>query len=542
MSNSSKSLLATTVLTFLAFSFSPSLAATPTKSADFSEPALIEIGRRIYQTGEMADGSPVRAFVLGNVEVTGDQFTCLNCHRRSGLGGPEGKKNVLPTNGASLLAPRVDLYMERPAYTLETFSDALVMGVNPTGEPFDQIMPIYDLPVLEMKALFTYLNILSNDFPPGLTEKTIHFATVVGRDEDPQLRKEMLTVINTFFNNKNAGTRKESKRSSTGPFYHENRNKAYRRWVHHIWEISGPAESWSAQLEEYYQRQPVFALVSGLTTGPWKPVHDFCENKRLPCLLPNTDLPTVENPTGFYTLYYSQGLTLEAQVLGSEISSHKKIKNALLVSRQGLAGEKGAQMLREILRGKDIDTEDIFLGSSETNWEANREVVNRLQPDAVILWLDETDLQIFVDQLGSTIAKVPVYISSSQLNGNLDLVPDAIKQHGNAVHPFFLPQDQKNRLSLLASWLRVNKIPLTNPRLQEQTYYACLTLHAGLTHIKQNFYREYLLDVLDHGDNMASYSGSYPRLSFGPEQRFLAKGAYIIDLNTENATWVIPGH
>jgi ABC-type branched-subunit amino acid transport system substrate-binding protein len=542
MSNLSKTLLATIALTLLGLNFSPPVAAISAEPTEYSEEILIEIGRRIYQAGEMADGSPVKAFVLGNIEVTGDQFTCLSCHRRSGLGGPEGTKNVLPTNGALLLTPRVNLYMERPAYTLATFADSLAMGVNPNGEPFDQIMPIYDLPALEMKALFTYLKTLSNDYSPGLTEETLHIATVIGKNVDPQLRKEMLTIINTFFDLKNTGQRKENKRFQSGTYYHEFRNKDYRRWLLHTWELSGLAESWPAQLEEHYRHQPVFAMVSGLVTGDWEPIHDFCQAKKLPCLLPNTDLPAIEEPAGYYTLYYSQGLTLEAQVLGARISSREEIDNVLQVSRQGLAGEKGAQTLREILHRKGIETGDILLGPGKTDWEAYRKKLNRLQPKAIVLWLEETDLNRFASELAPTVANIPLYLSSSRLNGNLDLVHDTIKQHGTAVHPFFLPKDQQNRLSRFATWLRIKQIPLTNPQVQEQTYYACLTLNAGLTHIKPYFYREYLLDVLDHSEEMAIYSGSYPRLSFGPEQRFLAKGAYIINLGTEDADWVVPGH
>ena len=160
MSYACKLLLAATILTLLGIDVFLPVSAFSADPSDFDESALIEIGRRIYQKGEMADGSPVKAFVLGNVEVTGDQFTCLNCHRRSGLGGPEGTKNVLPTNGASLLSPRVDLYMERPAYTLQSFTEAMSHGVNPNGVSFDPIMPIYELPALENKALYTEMKAL----------------------------------------------------------------------------------------------------------------------------------------------------------------------------------------------------------------------------------------------------------------------------------------------------------------------------------------------------------------------------------------------
>jgi len=49
-------------------------------------------------------------------------------------------------------------------------------------------------------------------------------------------------------------------------------------------------------------------------------------------------------------------------------------------------------------------------------------------------------------------------------------------------------------------------------------------------------------DLLDHGERMAEYSGNYPRLSFGPEQRFLAKGAYLINLSDGADKWIVPDH
>ena len=144
-------------------------------------------------------------------------------------------------------------------------------------------------------------------------------------------------------------------------------------------------------------------------------------------------------------------------------------------------------------------------------------------------------------QLSSTINKLNYYLSSSVLNGDLESIPELFKEHGRAVHPFNLPRDQQSRFLRVSAWLKSNKVPLTNRRLQGQTYYACMLLNSGLAHIKQYFYREYLLDILDHADKMAAYSGNYPHLSFGPEQRFLAKGAYIIDLDTEETNWIIPG-
>ncbi len=506
------------------------------------ESALIEIGQRLYQKGELADGTPSTAIVLGDVEVSGDHFTCMGCHRRSGLGGSEGDKFVLPIHSSALLTPRVDLYLERPAYTLDTFADAIGLGVNPTGAMFDPIMPKYDLPELETRAIFTYLKTLSRDYSPGLDEEAIHFATVVGPKVDPQQRKEMMTVISTYFKNKNTLTRNEARRRKARVFFQEYRTTAYRRFVNHTWELSGPASSWTAQLEAYYQQQPVFALVSGLVDGSWAPISAFCRTKKLPCILPNTDLPVVEDPADFYTLYYSKGLTLEAQIIRAELSVLTESQRVLQVARPGLAGEQGRKVLHDFLQAQGKTTLALDIPADESEWKTMQQQVERLKPDAIVLWLNAADLNRFIAETGITAAKVPTYLSSSSLNGDLNTIPAQLDKSGRVVHPFILPADHEKRFRQISSWLKGNRIELTNPRLQGQTFYACLLLQSVKTHIKSHFYRDYLLDMLDHRDNMSIYSGNYPHLSFGPAQRFLSKGAYLIDMATNNARWIVPGH
>lgn len=514
---------------------SGAIAAAP------NQDELIAIGRDVYQKGVLADGSPVKALAMGDVEVSGDQFTCMNCHRRSGLGGGEGPKLVLPVNGASLLTPRVDLNLARPAYTLDTFTRAMLLGVNPQGQAFDPIMPKYDLPEMEAKALFAYLLSLSSTFSPGVDNDDLHFATVVSADADPQQRQAMLAVITTYFNNRNLLLRNELKRRQAAVFFRDYRTKAYRHWVHHVWEVSGPPATWPAQLEAYYRKQPVFALVSGLVGGSWVPVHDFCRVQKIPCILPNTDLPEIDSPPDFYTLYYSRGVTLEAQVLAEELKGAADGGTIIQVARPGSAGADGRAALQTLLPpGQEVVSFDLPDAAADGNRLRQQLVAAR--GAALVLWLDKADLQRFASMVGAEGLGTPaVYVSSSLLNADLDAVPVALRKTTHAVHPFVLPQDRPKRFLQVSAWLKANQLELTNPRLQGQTFFACLLLNSGIEHMLSYFYREYLLDILDHRDNMAIYSGNYPHLSFGPEQRFLAKGAYVIDLADGNSRWVVPG-
>ena len=70
------------------------------------------------------------------------------------------------------------------------------------------------------------------------------------------------------------------------------------------WVLKGAPDTWRAQLEEYYRKEPVFALIGGITTGEWGPIHKFCEDNQIPCIFPYTDFPVISD-TDWYTLLTS---------------------------------------------------------------------------------------------------------------------------------------------------------------------------------------------------------------------------------------------
>ena len=155
-------------------------------------------------------------------------------------------------------------------------------------------MPRYPLTDTELEHLVAFLKTLTTDSDPGVTEKQIHFATVIADTVEAEQRKALVDVLNTFVAQKNVETRNESQRAEHAPWHKEWVFGPYRKWVLHIWELQGPEESWLEQLEAQYRAQPVFALLSGLVPGSWQPVHDFCEGFEIPCLFPITDLPVID--------------------------------------------------------------------------------------------------------------------------------------------------------------------------------------------------------------------------------------------------------
>ena len=99
---------------------------------------------------------------------------------------------------------------------------------------------------------------------------------------------------------------------------------AFRRASLSIWELKGAPETWRAQLEAYYTREPVFVVLGGMSNQSWEPIHTFCEEQRIPCLFPVTDFPVVTD-TGWYTYYFSKGYAQEGEAVSRFTSIALKI-------------------------------------------------------------------------------------------------------------------------------------------------------------------------------------------------------------------------
>ena len=123
----------------------------------------------------------------------------------------------------------------------------------------------------------------------------------------------MLDVLQHYFADKNAFPFGPSPpmRSSGKTLYSKSMYMANRRWQLHIWELTGPRGDLAGiQLDKTLAQEPVMAVVSVLGGSNCAPVHEFCEQERLPCLFPSVEVPVVAGKLLF--LSSPKGVLLEA--------------------------------------------------------------------------------------------------------------------------------------------------------------------------------------------------------------------------------------
>jgi mono/diheme cytochrome c family protein len=494
-------------------------------------------GRRMYRDGLLPSGESLTAIVAGDVPILGTQFSCQSCHGRSGMGAAEGAYVVPPIAGQFLFAPSPQ--PKRPAYTEESLARLLRDGVTPDGRLLGELMPLYKLTDDEVAAMTAYLARLSFGISPGVDDKVIRFATVVTEDVDAGERAAVLDVLNTFVREKNSNTRLESERWDRGYTPYSRLATVHRDWVLEEWTLTGPPESWDKQLEQRYRDTPVFALLSGLSNDSWGPVGRFCERNEIPCLFPGTRM-TDAAEGDFYTLYYSRGLELEADLIADHLA--KQPVSDVIQVFCGVAPAQAASGLRASLQEQELTVSELAFDCDDALPVA--ELIERSEstPDAaIVLWLG----QEHIAGIEGGLPPSRVYFSSTLLGDKPDSTTLSVPGAAFMAHPFLLPGQFDPAMARFKAWAKSRGIEMTAPRRQSEAFFACLVVKDAVKHIGRFFIREFMLDMLDHAQSLVAYLPYYPRPTLGPGQRFVNKGGYVLpivdgQLHTDDAAWILP--
>ena len=387
-------------------------------------------------------------------------------------------------------------------------------------------MPLYTLNDRDMAIMIFYLKNLSSTHSPGATPEVLRLATVVSDGVKPEDRKSMLEPMQSFIKYFPA------------------------QLVLDVWELKGPQDTWKEQLEKYYQQQPVFALVSGVVTGSWAPIHEFSEKNSVPCIFPITDLPVISGDN-WYTLYFSKGYYQEGEAAAKYLARNLKLypdKQIVQVFRENDEGKALAQGFAD--SWKKLGSTPVINTTIAAKEPTGGEFWKKLSaqhPDAVLLaWLGPQDLA-GIESLGEVPEKpFMVFASSTLLGKGLSSLPDKIRSFTNITYPYGLPEERKDvRVAVNQFWTS-RDIHSTNTTISEKVYSQINLFAQAFGGLKNNRYRDYFLDLFDMLEDQTGYGVGYPRLSFGPGQRYASKGCYIVALTegpqpqlVKKSEWVI---
>lgn len=96
------------------------------------------------------------------------------------------------------------------------------------------------------------------------------------------------------------------------------------------------------------------------------------------------------------------------------------------------------------------------------------------------------------------------------------------------------------RQDMVDRWLQARHIPIGNSAIQAQMYFLGWMLPGAIGAIRSEFYRDYFLEAFEMMRDQDYAIPLYHRLSFGPDQRYAAKGCYIARLSGDDPPRLLP--
>ncbi|RZS54485.1 c-type cytochrome [Sphaerotilus mobilis] len=470
----------------------------------------VALGRRVYREGIGANGAPLSAIKAGGVTASGAAVACIQCHRTSGLGGVEGINVIPPITGRYLFERDghavvqqnirgVKAFNQRhEAYDARSVARAIRAGQHVSGRTMEALMPRYAIDDDSMRALLAYLKPLSAGPAPGVTDKRVRLATVITPGVDAARRQVFKDTVNAAVRQKN-GSVTQGGRSMASAASMLLRTE--RHWDHAFWELQGEPSTWPAQLAERQAAAPVFALVSGLGDGDWSPVHRYCEQQALPCWFPSVPAPPPESEADHYSIYYSRGLWLEADVLlqhWQALAADSRPSRVLqvLAPDSAAAASLVAAMVDDELIGRGVAVERLTLDPADPASEAAlaQWLVQAGPRDAVALWLRPAALQRLGQRLPAVASPARLHTSGTLLSGQTPALPAAWLARSLSPYPYQLPAQRDASLSVFHQWLQIARLPQVDEVLQSEVYFAFTAFSDTLLEMLDNVQRDYLID------------------------------------------------
>ncbi len=492
------------------------------------------IGKRIYLSGESHSDSPIDAW-LGNppMKVSAKMLPCMNCHGLDGKGKPEG--GVYPSNlNWSMLTKRYGLThpsgRKHRAYDEETLKRAITRGIDPSGNKIGSSMPHFSMSKDDLSCLVAYLKRIENDRDPGIDASHITIATMVPLDGPMgKLGNTVKSVLEGVFEDINA----------SGGIY--NRKIDLR-----IIPTGQTPEGSIDQLKKVLETESIFALVAPYVPNAEDRLVELVAEREIPVIGSLGSSPDSPDGPNRFLFYLMSGLSAQARALVDayiEDLGPDGTSRAGLLVRAGEPYEAYAKTIEDQCRRRNIPLTLLSAYTSETfTPQTLSEAVGK--HDALFFIGPASECTRILKHSAEGGHTPRVYQLGSFLEKEIFDCPRQFQGKLFAVFPNGRTAQEPREVQAYRDFLERHDISAPPSTVLLTAYCAGRLLIESLNEAGSQPRREFL--VRDLEGLYKHETGLIPPITFGPNRRIGAYGAYLvsIDLNAKSIIstnrWIKP--
>jgi len=509
--------------------FAATLGAAPPASPGLTPGE--QRGKDIYLQGTTAAGKEIGAFLEDSgLEVPASVLPCVNCHGYEGEGKPEG--GVVPSNitwDALTRSYTVKLPSgrEHHPYTKRSLALAISAGIDPGGKKLLGAMPRYRISREDLDDLVAYLQRIGKDHDPGISDTTLTLGMLVpSSGATKELGQAMRAVQSAYWEDVNG----------RGGIYSRKIDLKVAEW-----SGSGTDAALSAA-RGLIDDEKVFALDGAFIAGADEELAHYFQERQVPLVAPFTLKPPNEFPLNRYVFYLFSGIEAQARVLMRVLHGRLQYESPHVVIVR-----PDSDLVR--------NTADAIVSAEES--KEQKPITQTTYPpghfDAVricselsaagvnvVLFLGSgAEEKMLVDE-AARIHWTPVLLLPGSLASREIFSPPAAFK--NKIYVAFptLPSDQSERGSMeFAEFAKRHNLPRQHFAAQLATYCSAKIMAEGLKQSGRDLSREKLVVALEGLYDFET--GLTPKISFGPNRRIGAAGAYVMKIDPEKGAFAPAG-
>jgi ABC-type branched-subunit amino acid transport system substrate-binding protein len=479
-------------------------------------------GMAIYNEGASPSGSPIHARIgAADVRLPATAVPCGGCHGRDGLGRPEGGVVPPPITWEVLTKPSGHRHADgrhHPPFSHASVAAAITDGRDPAGNRLDPSMPRYEMSAGDLDSLLAHLERLGTLNDPGVTGDTITLGLLLPGDQASGGPAVSAEIIGAYVDDLDA----------QGGLYGRSISIALE-------EGADDAAAIDAALSRLLAK-PVFALIGAIPASSQPDVIRRAEAEGLPLvhLMP----PEPGTEPGKHSFFLISGAQQEAQCLlafASRVRSPAPLPVAILADRQRPFDRRLAESLSAAAEADNRATPRT-VAPPASDEEAGLLVGELIEERVgVLLALDAGPGFGRLTKAGLEAGWTPdVLVPGSLAGAVIPQIPPRFTDRLLLAYPT-LPSDwTPDRLRALAL-LREGRDVSADPLLPQVLGLAAAELMSeALRRAGRTLTRARLVEVLEQLYRFDT--GLTPPLTYGPNRRIGAAGAYVMEMGGSGAS------
>lgn len=477
-------------------------------------------GKLIYTKGVSAANRIINAAIsTSEAPASATILPCIQCHGLDGRGIGIISPDI---NWAVLTDPKGHEHPQRAhgAYDEAALAHAIRFGRDPADNEFEPTMPKYAMADADMDDLIAYLKVIDAELDPGLSATTIRIGTVLPiYGPLAETGRAMQGILKAYFRTVN----------SAGGVH----GRDLELVVGEYGDDEMPA-FWQAQ--DLVRQEPLFAMVSSYLPGFEAEFTDLVDSQKLPHIGPASSFGA--SKTSRYEFVLQAGLSEQSEVL-VEAVTEQALSALADVPKFGVVfpRARGISAAGEAVRergaavsGQRVATVSYELGAFDaattaaTMRDAGAEAIVVLGSAAEFVALGER----FAEIDWSPTLLAPAILSERAVFN----LPEAFRGEVFLAYAS-LPADRSKEGVALFETLHQNyALDYSNSIAQIAAFSAARVLVEGLERAGPAPSRERLVSALESLSDFQP--GLTAAVSFGPERRLGAGGAWVVRVDREN--------